>query len=65
MFPPSLRKLSPRFSGRRLPPRCQSPEYGAVGGHHSNAGAPLQIHDGRIWLNLPPCCTMYFVHTSV
>ncbi|KIZ02351.1 1,4-alpha-glucan branching enzyme [Monoraphidium neglectum] len=43
----------------------QSPEYGAVGGHHSNAGAPLQIHDGRIWLNLPPCCTMYFVHTSV
>lgn len=35
--------------------------FGGDPAMHSNGSEPLQSHDGKLWLNLPPTCTTVFV----
>lgn len=43
----------------------QAAEYGGFDGVQSNAGRDIEIHEGRIYLNLPPTCTVMFRHKSL
>lgn len=38
----------------------QTPELGGWEGTVSNAGEPKPSHDGKLWINLPPQCTLVF-----
>ncbi len=43
----------------------QTKEYGGWDDVVSNVGKDVEINDGRIYINLPPSCTLFFVHKSL
>lgn len=38
----------------------QDAAFGGYENVHSNAGREVVAHDGRIWISIPPSCTLMF-----